>query len=33
MATVWVALFIPVLIVLVKPLIERFRGSAEEAAA
>jgi putative peptide zinc metalloprotease protein len=29
MATVWVALFIPVLIVLVKPLKERLRGGAE----
>jgi putative peptide zinc metalloprotease protein len=29
MATVWVALFIPVLIVLVKPLKERFRPAAE----
>jgi putative peptide zinc metalloprotease protein len=29
MATVWVALFVPVLIVLVKPLKERFSGAAE----
>ena len=31
MATVWVVLFIPVLIILVKPLKERFRGTAEDA--
>jgi putative peptide zinc metalloprotease protein len=29
MATIWVGLFIPVLIVLAKPLAERFRGGAE----
>jgi putative peptide zinc metalloprotease protein len=29
MATIWVALFIPVLIVFVKPLKQRFRGAAE----
>jgi hypothetical protein len=29
MATVWVGLFVPVLIVLIKPLKERFRGPAE----
>jgi putative peptide zinc metalloprotease protein len=31
MATVWVVLFIPVIIILVKPLKERFRGAAEDA--
>jgi putative peptide zinc metalloprotease protein len=30
MATVWVGLFIPVVIVLAKPLAERFRGGAED---
>jgi FHA domain len=33
MATVWVALFIPVLVVIVKPLLARVRGDAEPAGA
>jgi hypothetical protein len=33
MATVWLALFIPVLVVVAKPLVERARGEAEPAGA
>jgi putative peptide zinc metalloprotease protein len=33
MATVWLALFIPVLVVVIKPLVERARGEAEPAGA
>jgi putative peptide zinc metalloprotease protein len=33
MATIWVALFVPVLVVVVKPLLERARGEAEPAGA